>query len=127
MRLLVRMALAVVANAVALLLAAVLLDGFTIDKTSFVVAVIVFSIASLILRPLVAWVLLKGLRPLIGVVALVTTFVLLLVTDLLSDGIDIEGLGTWLAAVVIVWLATMVYDFLALRLQRRLLLGLGRG
>ena len=127
MRLLVRMALAVVANGVALLIAAVLLDGFTIDKTSFVFAVIVFSVASLVLRPVVGWAILRGLRPLAGVVALPTTFLILLVTDLLSDGIDIEGLGTWLSAVVIVWLGTVVYAFLALRLQRRLLLRLGRG
>ena len=46
MRLLVRIALAVVANAVALLIAAVLLDGFSIDKTSFVFAVIVFSVVT---------------------------------------------------------------------------------
>ncbi len=86
-----------------------------------------FSVASLVLRPVVGWAFLRGLRPLAGIVALPTTFLILLVTDLLSDGIDIEGLGTWLAAVVIVWLGTVVYAFLALRLQRRLLLRLGRG
>jgi hypothetical protein len=41
-RLLVRIGLAVVTNAIALLIAAAVLDGVTIDATSFVFAVIIF-------------------------------------------------------------------------------------
>ena len=41
-------------------------------------------------------------------VALIATFVALLVTDVLSDGLDIEGAGTWVLATLIVWVCTMV-------------------
>ena len=34
--------------------------------------------------------------------------VALLITDILSDGLDIEGVGTWILATLIVWVCTMV-------------------
>jgi putative membrane protein len=118
-RLLVRIGLAVVANAIALLIAAGILDGVTIDPTSFVFAVVIFSGASLLLRPI----LFRTARPLLGIIALVTTFVILLITDLLSDGLNITGVTDWILATVIVWLATMLYDVFNTRLQ---LLAMGR-
>ena len=48
MRWLVRAGFAVVANAVALVLAALVLDGFELDAGSFVVAVVIFSLLSLV-------------------------------------------------------------------------------
>ena len=53
MVLLLRILFAVVANGVALLLAAAILDDFEVEAGSFAVAVIVFSVASLVLRPIV--------------------------------------------------------------------------
>jgi putative membrane protein len=120
----VRVLLAVIANAVALLLAAVLLDGVEIRAGSFVVAVAIFSIASLVVRPVAAWIVIRRLRPLIGVVALVTTFAVLLITDLLSDGVSIDGPLDWILATVIVWLATLAYDIFDTRLQRLALRGI---
>ncbi len=70
MGLLVRVALAVAANAVALLLAAILLDGVEIAAGSFVAAVAVFSVASLVVRPLVAWGVVRYASALGGAVAL---------------------------------------------------------
>jgi putative membrane protein len=125
-RLAVRIALAVVANAIALLIAAALLDGVRIDASGFVLAVIVFSLASLIVTPVIAWIVVRRMRALLGVIALVTTFAALLVTDLLSDGFEIEGALDWVLATVIVWLATMLYDVFGRRLQRMALAGLGR-
>jgi uncharacterized membrane protein YvlD (DUF360 family) len=115
---LIRVGLAVAANAVALLIAAAVLDDFTIDASSFVIAVILFSILSLVLRPILVWIVIKWARPLAGVVALVTTFLILLITDLVSDGIQIEGAVTWILATVIVWLATVVYEVFSDRIVR---------
>ena len=126
MRLAVRIALAVVANAIALLIAAALLDGVRIDASGFVLAVIVFSLASLIVTPVIAWIVVRRMRALLGVIALVTTFAALLVTDLISDGFEIEGALDWVLATVIVWLATMIYDLFSRRLTRMALAGLGR-
>ena len=47
----------------------------------------------------------------IGATALIATLVSLVITDLLSDGLSISGLGTWIAAAVIVWLAALVAAF----------------
>ena len=118
LRLLVRIGLALVTNAIALLLAAALLDGVHIDATSFVVAVIIFSAASLLIRPILAWIVIRAMRPLVGVIALITTFGLLLITDLLSDGFNIDGWTDWILATVIVWLATVVFDIVNDRLIR---------
>jgi putative membrane protein len=125
-RLAVRIALAVVANAIALLIAAALLDGVRIDASGFVLAVIVFSLASLIVTPVIAWIVVRRMRALLGVIALVTTFAALLVTDLLSDGFQVEGALDWVLATVIVWLATMIYDVFSRRITRMALAGLGR-
>jgi hypothetical protein len=46
----------------------------------------------------------KYVRAITGGIALVTTFVGLLVTSWLTDGLQITGAGTWLAATLIVWL-----------------------
>jgi hypothetical protein len=48
----------------------------------------------------------------LGGVALIATFVSLLITDLVSDGLNIEGVGTWIAATVIVWLAALIAAFI---------------
>jgi uncharacterized membrane protein YvlD (DUF360 family) len=45
-------------------------------------------------------------------VSLIATFVALLVTDLLSDGLSIEGVGTWIAATAIVWVASLLAAFI---------------
>jgi putative membrane protein len=123
-RLGIRILLALAANAVALLLAAALLDGVEIDAGSFVVAVLIFSIASLVLRPAIRSIAERRVRPLVGAAALVTTFVVLLLTDLLSDGISIEGVFDWILATVIVWLASLLYDVVDERLHRLALRGI---
>lgn len=117
---LVRVGLALVANAVALIVAASLLPRFDIDATAFVVALVVFTAASIVVRPLVASLVERHARSFAGVASLISAYVILLVTDLLSDGIQIEGVGTWILATVIVWLATLVYEAVDERLELRI-------
>lgn len=119
MRWLISIGLSLGTNAVALLIAAAVLDNFEIDATTFVIAVVIFSLLSLLLRPILVWMVAKYVRPLLGVIGLVTTFLILLITDLVSDGIQIEGTTTWLLATVIVWLGTMVFELLDGPLRRR--------
>jgi uncharacterized membrane protein YvlD (DUF360 family) len=121
MRLLVRVGLAVAANAVALLIAAALLDGVEINASGFMLVVVIFSIASLLITPIVTWIVVRRVRALMGVVALVSTFVVLLITDLLSDGFSIEGALDWILAVLIVWVANLLLGLASRPLQRRAL------
>ena len=113
-----RIGLAVAANAIALLVAAALLDGVEIDASGFVLAVVIFSIASFLITPIVTWVVIRRARALIGVVALVSTFVVLLITDLLSDGFSIEGVTDWILAVLIVWVVGLAATLASRRLLR---------
>ena len=112
-RLLVRVAVALVANAVGLLVAAAVL------------AVVVFTVVFALLQPFLLVQLRGRGGAALGGVALIATLVSLIVTDLLSDGFTIEGIGTWIAATVIVWfaslLAAFILPFLGLRkyLQER--------
>ena len=110
-RLLVRTLIAVAANAVGLIVASVVLDGFSINAASFIVAVVIFTIVFAVLTPFLAVQLRRLGNGAIGATALIATLVSLVVTDLLSDGFSISGVGTWIAAAVIVWLAALVAAF----------------
>ena len=111
-RLLVRLLVVVAANAVGLLVAAGLLDGMELDTGGFVLALIIFTVIFALTTPFLASQLRRRNSAAIGGVSLIATFVALLVTDLLSDGLSIEGVGTWIAATVIVWLASLLAAFI---------------
>jgi MFS-type transporter involved in bile tolerance (Atg22 family) len=48
----------------------------------------------------------------LGGVGLVTTFVALLLAQTFGDALTIDGVGTWIAATVLVWLATAIATLL---------------
>lgn len=107
-RMLVSIAIALAANAIGLAVAAVVLEDMTINGPSFVIAVAIFTLASLILAPLFTSMALKTAQFMRGATALVTTFAGLVITTLISDGLSINGISTWISATVIVWLAAML-------------------
>ena len=111
-RLVVRTLVALVANAVGLIVAAALLDGMTLDVTGFVIAVVVFTIVFALIQPFLAVQLRRAGSAALGGVALIATLVSLIVTVLVSDGLSIEGVGTWIAATVIVWIAALLAAFI---------------
>ena len=113
-RLLVRLVIALAGNAVGLIVASLVFDGFDIDATSFIVALIIFTITLALMTPFLASALRRNRSSssALGGVSLIATFVALLVTDLLSDGLSIDGVGTWIGATVIVWLASLLAIFI---------------
>jgi uncharacterized membrane protein YvlD (DUF360 family) len=118
-RFLVRTLIALVANAVGLIVAAIVLDDVHLDAASFVVAVVIFTAVFVLLQPFLA-VNLRRMGPgMLGVVSLLATLVSLIVTDLLTDGLSISGVLTWILAALIVWLvalvATLLLPFLGLK------------
>ena len=110
-RLIVRTLVAVAANAVGLIVASIVLDGFSINATSFIIAVVIFTIVFAVLTPFLGVQLRRLGNGAIGATALIATLVSLVVTDLISDGFSISGVGTWIGAAVIVWLAALVATF----------------
>lgn len=118
-RFIVRTAIVLVANAVGLLVAAAILEGVRLDVAGFVVAVVVFTVAYALMQPFLASQLRRRGSSALGGVSLIASLVGLIVTDLVSDGLSIDGIGSWLGAAVIVWagalLAAFILPFLGLK------------
>ena len=104
LRLLAVTVVELIANAVGLLVAKWLLPGFVISVSGFVMVVAIFTAVRFILAPLIFKLSFKYVRALTGGIALVTTFVGLLVTTWLTNGLVITGFSTWVIATLIVWL-----------------------
>jgi uncharacterized membrane protein YvlD (DUF360 family) len=117
-RFVVRILVALVANAVGLLVASAILDGVHVNAGSFIVAVVIFTVIYALMQPFLISQFRQN-RAALGGVALIATLVSLIVTDLLSDGFSIDGVGTWIAATFIVWLgallAALILPFLGLK------------
>jgi putative membrane protein len=96
------------ANAIGLLVAAALLEEMSVSGTAFVIAVAIFTLVEAVVGPMIRQAAVKNAQALLGGTALVVTFVGLLVTSLISDGLRIEGVSTWLLATVIVWVAALL-------------------
>ncbi|MFV0514947.1 MAG: phage holin family protein [Jhaorihella sp.] len=126
MRFLISTAAHLVGNAAGLLLAAALLNGFTIAPLALLIVVVVFTAVEVVASPLITKVSLRKMPSLMGGVALVTTFVGLWVTEIFVDGFQIGGLSNWLAATLLVWLGALIagvllpiYVFKSLREERK--------
>ena len=97
-----------VGNAIGLLFAAILLPEFAIRPISFIVVVIVFTLVQWIAEPLILKLCEKRAPAIKGGIALIVTFVGLLVTDLITNGLTVGGIANLLAATLLVWLGALV-------------------
>ncbi|NOD32313.1 MULTISPECIES: hypothetical protein [Ruegeria] len=105
----IKSALALLAgNAIGLLLASLILSGFAIKPISFIVVVIVFTVVQLIAEPLILKLGEKKAPALKGGIALIVTFVGLLVTDLITAGLTVGGVANLLGATLLVWLGALI-------------------
>jgi putative membrane protein len=111
-RLIVRTVVLLAANAVGLIVANIVLSGFHLNFSGFIIAVAIFTVASALMLPFIASMLRRRGSSALGGVALIATLVSLIITDIVSDGLSIHGVGTWLAAAVIVWAASLVAAFI---------------
>ena len=107
-RLLVRTVLALLGNALGLWIASLVLDDMSISGAAFVLAVVIFTVLTVVLQPLITKVAMQNAPALQGSSALVTTLLALVITDLVSDGLSISGAITWVLATIIIWLVTML-------------------
>ncbi|MCB1031551.1 MAG: phage holin family protein [Acidimicrobiales bacterium] len=107
-RILASAVVGLVANAIALIVGSLVLPEFSLGTSGFIVAVISFTGTGILIEPLLRQMAMKQLPVLLGSTALVSTLVGLIVTSLVTDSLSIDGLTTWLAAVVIVWVVALV-------------------
>jgi Mycobacterial 4 TMS phage holin, superfamily IV len=94
--------------AVGLLVAAWVVPGVSMSLSGFVVAVVVFSVAQAILSLLILKLPHWYASLLLGGIGLVLTIVALSLASLLTHGLTIRGIASWVATTVVVWLVTTV-------------------
>jgi putative membrane protein len=108
MRLIATTVLALIGNAIGLIVAAAVLEDMTLSGAAFVVEVVIFTLTYVIVQPLAVKTTLRRSSTLAGGSALLATLAALIVADVLSDGMSITGVATWLLATLIVWLVSVV-------------------
>lgn len=104
-------AISAAANAASLALAAWIFDQFNIQFGWFVVAVVLFTALTVVLRGIVINTVNRFARGYTIAGGLVLTWLGLMLTDLVvpASGFAIEGVGTWIAVTLIVWAAGIAY------------------
>lgn len=118
-RIAVRLLVALATSAIALWVASLLLDNMSITATGLITATILFTILTVLLAPVVEAMLEKYAAWANIAAGAIVSFLALLITTLLSDNLTIEGVGTWVIATVLVWLASVVTALVLARLFRQ--------
>ena len=106
-RLAARATVSLIADAVALIVGALLLDDMTLNSSGFLIALLIFAGTDLLIEPLMRQIAIKNMPTLLGSTALVSALVALIVTTVVSDGLQISGFVTWVLATIIVWLVAL--------------------
>ncbi|RDH77507.1 hypothetical protein DVS77_16545 [Mycolicibacterium moriokaense] len=118
-RLLLRTAVFLGSSAIGLLVAAWLVPGVRVSFVGFIAAVVIFTVAQAILAPFFLKMASRYASAFLGGIGLVSTLAALILASLLTNGVRISGIGSWVAATVVVWLvtalATLVLPVLVLR------------
>ena len=113
---LIRAAIFLVSAFVGLVVADLLLEGFSLywdDWWGILLAVVIFAVLQSILAPWLLSVVRRHANALIGGIGLFSTFIALLVAVLIpAAGIGIDGPVAWIVGTLIVWLVTALAAWL---------------
>ena len=107
-RFLLRVAVFLGSSAIGLLVASLLVSGMTLRPLGFLTAVVIFTVAQGILSPFFLKMANRYASAFLGGIGLLSTLAALILASLFSSGISIRGIGSWIAATVIVWLVTAI-------------------
>ena len=97
-----------IGNALGLLIASWLIDGFHVTAVGFIWSVVFFTIAQLLLTPFVLSMTIRYLPALRGGIALVTTFIILILTTTFTGGVTIDSVTAWILAPLVIWLVSVL-------------------
>ena len=100
--------LSLAAAAIGLIICAILLPGFELHPAGFVVSLLLFAIFSGFFTWALFEFLTKKAANLVPLTGLVATYLALLLCDVLTRGLSIDGFWTWVWATVIIWIISMV-------------------
>jgi hypothetical protein len=107
-RMLIRGLIHLLASAIGLIVAAVILDGVSLNVSGFIIAVVIFTVVELLMDPFITKMAIRHANALRGGTSLVSVLIGLIVTTIVSNGLQISGGTDWILATLIVWLATML-------------------
>lgn len=99
-------------SAIGLLVAAWLVPGVTVRPLGFVIAVVIFTVAQAILAPFFLKMASRYASAFLGGIGLVSTLAALILASVLTSGLSIHGIGSWVWATVVVWLVTAIATLL---------------
>lgn len=111
-RFLIRVLIFIASAAVGLWVASLLLDDFVVTTSGFIIAVVIFAVAQSLLQPFILKMSMRYATAFTGGVGLLSTFAALLITTLVSDGLEITGVSTWIIGTLVVWLVTAIATLL---------------
>lgn len=107
-RFLLRIAAFLGSSAIGLLVASLVVPGVTLRPLGFLTAVVIFTVAQAILSPFFLKMASRYASAFLGGIGLASTLAALILASLFSSGISIRGIGSWIAATVLVWLVTAI-------------------
>jgi uncharacterized membrane protein YvlD (DUF360 family) len=118
-RIITRLLVALASSAVAFVVADILVDNFSVSyPLGLIVPVVIFTLATLVVAPVADAMLEKYATWASIFLGLIVTWLALLITDLVTDRIDIEGAVSWILATAIVWIASIVTALVMRRFVR---------
>lgn len=111
-RFLLRIAIFLGSSAIGLLVASWLVTGVAVRPLGFITAVVIFTVAQAILSPFFLKMASRYASAFLGGIGLVSTLAALILAAVLTHGLSIRGIGSWVAATVVVWLVTALATLL---------------
>ncbi len=98
--------------ALGLWVAWMLIDGFTLSVSGLIIAAVIFALLQALLSPFIFKMTHKYASAFTGGVGLLSTFVALWITTLISSDLEIKGVTDWVLGVIVVWLVTALATWL---------------
>lgn len=105
-RFLLRAVIFLASAAIGLLVAWLVIPRVDVRPNGFILAVVIFAAAQAILAPFFAKMANRYASAFLGGIGLVSTLAALILASVLTEGLTIRGIGSWMAATVLVWLVT---------------------
>ena len=105
-RLLLRVAVFLGSAAIGLVVAALLVKHMHVPVWGFIGTVVIFAVSQAILSPLIGKLATRYASAFVGGIGLVSTLIALVLASVLTHGLSISGIATWVGATVVVWLVT---------------------
>ena len=108
-----QLALSWAANAIVLFIVAIILSDVKVDGAwDLLKAAALFGILNTLVKPIIKLLTLPFAILTLGIAWFFVAALMLLVTDWLIDGFEIEGFGTLMLATILVWIVNLGLDYM---------------